>query len=211
MALIKFVRNHSDLSTDRGFQFEFFCDRCGSGYQTRFQASATGLAADALDTVGDLFGGILGRAAQVGDRIHSAAWEKAHDDAFEAAVQEARPNFLQCRRCGQWVCKEICWNPQRGLCKECTPDLQAEYAVAQAEAAIQEAREEAREVDYVSKDTFKKTIVATCPQCGADLPGQTKFCPECGAPLKVEKFCTECGSEIPAGAKFCPECGASQT
>lgn len=154
MALIKFVRNHKDLSTDRGFQFEFFCDRCGSGYQTRFQSSATGLAAEALDTVGDILGGVFGRAAEVGDRIHSAAWEKAHDDAFEAAVQEARPHFLQCRRCGQWVCKEVCWNPQRGLCKECAPDLQAEYATAQVEAAIEEARREAREVDYVSEETF---------------------------------------------------------
>lgn len=211
MTLIKFVRNYKDLSTDRGFQFEFFCDRCGSGYQTRFEASATGLAAEALDTVGDILGGVFGRAAQVGDRIHSAAWEKVHDDAFEAAVQEARPHFLQCRRCGQWVCKEVCWNSQRGLCKECAPDLQAEYAAAQVDAAIQEARREARDVDYVSEETLKQTIVATCPQCGADLLGQAKFCPECGAPLKVEKFCTECGSEIPAGAKFCPECGASQT
>jgi membrane protease subunit (stomatin/prohibitin family) len=211
MALIKFVRNYNDLSTERGFQFEFFCDRCGSGYQTRFRPSATGLAAEALDTVGDVLGGVFGQAARVGDRIHSAAWEKVHDDAFEAAVQEARPHFIQCRRCGQWVCKEVCWNSQRGLCKECAPDLQAEYAAAQVEAAIQEAREEAREVDLVNEETFKKAVVATCPQCGADLPGQVKFCPECGAPLKSEKFCTECGSEIPAGAKFCPECGAAQT
>jgi len=27
MSLIKFVRNYNDLSTDNGFQFEFFCDR----------------------------------------------------------------------------------------------------------------------------------------------------------------------------------------
>jgi len=29
MSLIKFVRNHNDLGTDDGFQFEFFCDRYG--------------------------------------------------------------------------------------------------------------------------------------------------------------------------------------
>jgi len=38
MALIKFTRNHNDLSTDQGFQFESFCDRCGSGYQSTCQA-----------------------------------------------------------------------------------------------------------------------------------------------------------------------------
>ena len=37
MALIQFTKNHSDHSTDRGFQFEFFCDKCGNGYMTRFQ------------------------------------------------------------------------------------------------------------------------------------------------------------------------------
>jgi len=29
MSLIGFIRNYNDLSTDNGFQFEFFCDRCG--------------------------------------------------------------------------------------------------------------------------------------------------------------------------------------
>ena len=40
MALIKFTRNHNDLSADRGFQFEFYCDRCGGGYQSTFRGSA---------------------------------------------------------------------------------------------------------------------------------------------------------------------------
>ena len=29
MALIKFTRNYNDKSTDTGFQFEFYSDRCG--------------------------------------------------------------------------------------------------------------------------------------------------------------------------------------
>ncbi len=28
MALIQFTRNYNDLSTDAGFQFEFYCDHC---------------------------------------------------------------------------------------------------------------------------------------------------------------------------------------
>ena len=107
MALIKFVRNHDDLSTDRGFQFEFYCDRCGTGYRTHFQASATGLVTEALDVASGLFGGALGGAADVSERVHSAAWEKAHDKAFATAVEEIKPNFIQCRRCTQWVCREV--------------------------------------------------------------------------------------------------------
>ncbi len=208
MALIQFVRNHNDLSTDRGFQFEFFCDRCGSGYQTRFQASASGLLTDALDVASGLLGGLFSQAANASQKVHSAAWEQAHDKAFEAAVAEAKPNFKQCKRCSKWVDTQ-CWNAERGLCLDCAPDLEAEYSVAQTQAAIEDAREKARQVEYVSADKFKQTVAGTCPHCGARLTGG-KFCPECGQAVAQKKFCTECGKEVPAGVKFCPECGAKQ-
>ena len=31
-----FTRNYNDLSTESGFQFEFFCDCCGNGYKSTF-------------------------------------------------------------------------------------------------------------------------------------------------------------------------------
>ena len=42
MSLIQFTRNHTDHSTDNGYQFEFFCDRCGNGFMSEFQPSAHG-------------------------------------------------------------------------------------------------------------------------------------------------------------------------
>jgi membrane protease subunit (stomatin/prohibitin family) len=211
MALIKFVRNHRDDSTDRGFQFEFFCDRCGTGYRTPFKASATGLASEALDVASGLLGGVFGTVASVGDRVHSAAWEKAHDHAFAEAVEQAKPNFRQCPRCSQWVCLESCWNETRGLCKECAPDLAAEMSAMQAEAAVEGAREVAHAAasEQVTAQAFDEVIKAVCPTCGAAASGG-KFCAQCGAPLTAEKFCTECGKKISVGAKFCPECGKPQ-
>jgi hypothetical protein len=208
MALIKFVANYNDLSTDNGFQFEFCCDRCGSGYQTSFQASATSLVSGALSTAANIFGGILGGAAEVGDRVRSATWEKAHDEAFARAVEQAKPFFKQCRRCGHWV-DDVCWNAERGLCLDCAPDFEIESSAAQAAAAVEAAEQTAREVKYVNKAKFEQTVVATCPQCGATASGG-KFCAECGAPLAKEKHCTECGTKVKASAKFCPECGAKQ-
>ncbi|MCX6638013.1 MAG: zinc ribbon domain-containing protein, partial [Acidobacteria bacterium] len=41
MSIIRFTQNHEDLSTDRGYQFKFFCDRCGNGYLSSFQTSVT--------------------------------------------------------------------------------------------------------------------------------------------------------------------------
>ncbi|MBC7250954.1 MAG: zinc ribbon domain-containing protein [Anaerolineae bacterium] len=214
MSLIKFVSNYNDESTERGFQFEFFCDRCGTGYRTPFQPSATGLVSEALDVTSGLLGGVFGKVADVSDRVHSAAWERAHDKAFVKAVQQAKPHFVQCPRCSQWVCRESCWNPDWGLCKSCAPDVEAEYAAAQVQATIEQGRQVIQETEYITaKDKArlkKQTVMASCPRCGAALTTAAKFCPECGAPLTAEKFCTECGSKIPASAKFCPECGAKQ-
>ncbi|MFQ6101058.1 MAG: zinc ribbon domain-containing protein [Anaerolineae bacterium] len=211
MGLIKFVRNYNDESTERGFQFEFLCDRCGTGYRTPFVASATGVASEALDVASGLLGGVFGTVADVGDRIHSAAWEKAHDKAFTRAVEQARPNFRQCPRCSNWVCLEQCWNEMRGLCKDCAPDLAVEMSAMQAEAALEAAQEVAHAAasEQVTAGAFDEVIKAVCPKCGAPVSGG-KFCAQCGAPLAAEKFCPECGNKIPAEAKFCPECGAPQ-
>lgn len=211
MALIRFVRNHNDESTDRGFQFEFFCDRCGAGYRTAFKPSHTGPAAGALDLAGGLLGGIFGQAADIGRHVHSAAWERAHDAAFEEAVEEATPHFQQCPRCQAWVCAAYCWNEDRGLCKNCAPDLAVEMSAMQATAAILDAAEVAHAAlaDKVAAADFDGVIQAKCPKCGTPVRGG-KFCANCGTPLAAEKFCTECGAKIAAGAKFCPECGGKQ-
>jgi hypothetical protein len=208
MALIQFTRNYRDLSTDAGFQFEFYCDRCGNGYQTEFQASVLGTATNVLDAANNLFGGVLGKAANVARGVRSAGWEKAHDKAFAEAVEEAKPHFHKCKRCGKWV-DDDCWNAQRNFCKECAPDLQDEMSTIQVQAAIRDAQEKADQVDYVTADKFKQDIITTCPHCGAKSGGG-KFCQECGKALAVEKFCTNCGAKIEAGAKFCAECGTKQ-
>jgi hypothetical protein len=208
MPLIQFTRNYHDLSTDAGFQFEFTCDRCGNGYQTEFHASATGTLTNTLDAASSLFGGFLSGAANAARNVHSAAWEKAHDAAFARAVEEAKPNFHKCKRCGKWV-DEDCWNTGRAMCKDCAPELEEEYSQAQVQAAIQDAREKAAEVDYVSTEKFKQAIVTTCPHCGAKVSGG-KFCPECGKPLSTEKHCTNCGAKIKIDAKYCAECGTKQ-
>ncbi len=87
--------------------------------------------------------------------------------------------YYHCKRCGHWV-DEDCWNGDRGLCKHCAPNLEEEYSAVQVQAAVDDARLKARQVDYVSAEKFKETVVGTCPSCGAKVTG-VKFCPECGA------------------------------
>jgi len=210
MDQIEFTRNYSDHSTDRGFQFEFQCDRCGNGYRSAFQTWTMGTVSGALDAASSLFGGFLGQAADVSDRVKSATWQKAKDDAFLQAAQQIKPNFVQCPRCSTWVCKKNCWNQARGLCKNCAPDLAVEISAAQSARALEKIQsdvsvdaEDAGVIGSVGTDKVK----ASCPNCHAPLAANAKFCPECGYKLQDKKFCAECGAALTPGAKFCPECG----
>lgn len=207
---IEFVRNYSDHSTDKGYQFEFHCDRCGTGYRTRFKSSVAGAVTGVLDAASSVFGGLFGTAADLGNRARSATWQKARDEAFEEAVQELKPQFIQCPRCSGWVCRKSCWNTKKGLCKHCAPDLGVEMAAAQASRSVEEVWAHAamaEEDKKLGKEHWREGIRASCPQCEAPLATNAKFCPDCGAKLKQAAHCAQCGAKLTPNAKFCPECG----
>ena len=206
MANIPFTDNYTDLSNNRGFQFKFFCQKCGNGYISTFQANKLGSAAAAANAAASLLGGIFGRAAQSAQALESMVAGPQHDAALNAAVQEISPKFKQCTRCGQWVCEPVCWNHKAGLCESCAPDLDEEVAAAQAQAAKDQAVEKAKEVDYLAQRNLAQVASAVCPRCGAKTQGG-KFCPECGAPISAKRKCTHCGAEANGSPKFCPECG----
>src|SRR5712691_3186458 len=114
--MVFFTDNYQDHSTREGYQFEFYCQRCGNGYASSFQKSLTGFGGQMLRMGGDLLGGTIGGKAS----------ELGRDKALAKAVDEMKPYFKQCHRCGQWVCGQICWNDQRGLCTTCAPKLDQE-------------------------------------------------------------------------------------
>jgi len=210
MALIQFTKNHHDHSTDKGFQFEFFCDRCGSGFMSGFKPSVTGYATSALRAAGDLFGGVFGRAGSSAYEIERAVQGSGHDKAFQEAVEEAKPNFRQCPKCARWACLTMCWNQKRGLCYECAPNIETEIAAAQAQATVEQMQEKVRAQDLTKDLDLTSEAAALCPSCGARTQG-AKFCPECGKPLRPKNECPRCGTKFEAGAKFCPECGQKIT
>jgi membrane protease subunit (stomatin/prohibitin family) len=206
MASIEFVQNYDDLSTDQGFQFKFYCDRCRNGFMSTFVSNKIGMAGGFLRAAGGLLGGVLGSAGNSAYEIQRAVGGPAHDKALREAVQEIKPLFNQCRRCGKWICKEVCWNGEKGLCKECAPVLAEEVASAQASAMREQVNVKARETDQAQGADLSVQTAAQCPKCGAETAG-AKFCPECGAPLAAKDKCPQCSARIPAGSKFCPECG----
>src|SRR5262245_19349703 len=133
MANILFTSNYTDLSSDRGFQFQFFCRKCGNGYMSTFQGNRMSAVANAASLASSLLGGIFGRVAQSASAIQSSVAGPQHDAALDAAVREISPLFKQCTRCGSWVCEPVCWNKKAGLCENCAPDLDEEIAAAQAQ------------------------------------------------------------------------------
>src|SRR3954468_23307070 len=104
MSAIQFTQNHEDLSTDKGYQFKFNCDRCQNGFMSSFESSTLGMASSLLSAAGSLFGGVLGRAASSAYEVQRAVGGAGHDDAFRKAVTELKEKFKQCHRCGKWVC-----------------------------------------------------------------------------------------------------------
>jgi hypothetical protein len=206
MGLIQFTRNHSDHSTDKGYQFEFFCDRCGNGFMSEFKPSMAGFATSALRAASDLFGGVFGRASSSSYEIERAIQGPGHDQAFRDAVEETKPNFRQCPKCAHWVCLAVCWNEKRGLCYTCAPNIETELAAAQVQATVDQIRTKVQAQDLTKDIDLTTEASALCPSCGARTQGG-KFCPECGKPVRAKKTCQRCGTEMEAATKFCPECG----
>jgi hypothetical protein len=209
MVAIPFTGNYEDLSTDRGYQFKFYCEKCHNGYMSSFQSSTIGMLGSAARVASSLFGGFLSSVADSSYEVQRAVGGPAHDSALKDAVKEISPIFKQCTRCGNWVCEPICWNKKAGLCESCAPDLDEELAAAQAEAAREQVHEKARNVDWLKQSGRKVGEVsgAVCPQCGVKTQGG-KFCHECGATLQTKKVCNDCGHKAEGSPKFCPECGA---
>lgn len=203
---IPFTGNYQDLSSNRGFQFKFFCEKCQNGYMSTFKANKLGAVAGAANAAASLLGGIFGRAAAGAQQLESLAAGPAHDAALRDAVKEIAPLFKQCTRCGQWVCEPVCWNAKAGLCETCAPDTDEEIAAAQAQAAKQQAGEKAAAVDWMAEKKLDQVQAVTCPACGKKT-ARGKFCGECGATLAAKKHCDACGHDAEGSPKFCPECG----
>ncbi len=206
MARIEFTDNYQDLSTDLGYQFKFYCETCGNGYMSSWKASKSGVGGSLLRGAGGLLGGILGQAANSSYEIQRVVGGPAHDKALQEAVEEIRPLFTQCKRCGNWVCQEVCWNTERGLCKSCAPIAQRELSSLQANITVEQMGTKLREQDLTQGMNLTATAAVLCPQCGAEAKGG-KFCQQCGASLVPKTECPRCGAAFEAGAKFCQECG----
>ena len=197
-----FTNNYTDLSDENGYQFEFRCDICGSGYRSEFIRSNLGTVGNLLSGASSIVGGFFNSAANAADRVKDITDRGARDDALEKAANEIMPLFTRCPRCNNWV-DETCWNEARGLCVSCAPKLAAEMEAERANVEIQQMRQALQQETVFSGDTSARSTV--CATCGKPV-GSEKFCSNCGTPTGQNK-CSQCGAELPVGARFCGNCG----
>ena len=218
--LHSFTRNYNDLSTEAGYQFEFYCDCCQNGFKSTFKESSTYGKRKKSESVGrfaSAFGSLLGgRASDLGFSLERGAdilnnrlndqspeWRKEQENAFDEAQEEVRPQFRKCPACSKWVCSD-CWNEDEGLCTDCAP-REASYVAQARNQAMRRNIDEAAESATVWQGKIE-TRTTVCPQCGKPS-GSGKFCNNCGAPLGTQR-CPNCGAEVALGLKFCGECGS---
>jgi membrane protease subunit (stomatin/prohibitin family) len=189
--------NFEDLSTEKGFQFRFFCDTCSEGFTSRFVALRRAAPVEVGGRGGRKAGG-----GSVEDAVFvpAEADEGAYAAALKKAAAEMERHLRFCKDCGQWVCVKSCWNAEQKLCKDCAQE-ESEDGPPQWEETEEQTpaqREEKRE---------RGPRLVECLNCGRMVEDRS-FCSECGESLRGANVCPECDADVAAGAKFCPVCGA---
>jgi hypothetical protein len=234
MSMIAFVANYEDLSTDKGYQFKFYCDKCHNGFLSGYEANTLGTAAGLLEAAGSFFGSYLHQAGETAFAVQRAIGGPSHDAAVQRAVTEGKTHFHQCPRCAQWVCPEVCWNSKVGLCHSCAPNIQGTIAVAQSNATADQINAKVRQQDMISgldlrtpavvppvsgSGGFIETPRSYSPEAPRTLPGPTAYTPvPTPAPVvrvpalltpavSAASTCNVCSNPLLANAKFCGECG----
>jgi hypothetical protein len=209
MPVIEFTDNFEDLSTDQGFQFKFHCERCGDGFMSRSRPHAR-RGGEPSCGAGNLLGGVFGQVASGVYEVQRVVGGLQHDAVLRAAVEEVKPLFHKCWRCGDWLCEQTCWNRTAGMCKRCAPMVEEEESSIRAEHVRTQVANDFFLEENQRMSAKGRQVAAKCFECGAFIFGR-KFCPGCGAKLAAAAaFCGDCGAKLSFGAKFCGECGAKQ-
>ncbi len=105
----RFVKRYQDLSSERGYQFKFFCDHCGQACVTLFEPCQVEMGDGAW---------FSSRKRRRSAFNYPAFGSSEHHRALQKARNQGKDRFHLCGRCSTWVCAD-CWNSSVKLCKGC--------------------------------------------------------------------------------------------
>jgi hypothetical protein len=147
MTTIPFTGNYQDLSTDRGYQFKFYCEKCNNGYMSSFKASAMGM---------------IGSAARVADssyEVQRAVGGTAHDSALKDA-EAAREQIQQKAREVDWTKSRDVGKVSGAVCGQCGAKTQG-GKFCQECGAVLAATRKCGQCGHEAEGSPK-----FCPECG---------------------------------------------
>ena len=182
------LTNYRDVSTSvsdvsAGFQFEFFCEKCGESSRSAFRPYRKGQITGWLSRFAFMFYD-LNKASRATGAFAEAGASGAKGEALAEAMAAAAPLYEKCPGCRKWVGRE-CWNSGTSSCRDCAARASLDAAPAAGAAAGG----------------------ATCPNCQTPSSGG-RFCHECGFDMaSTHKSCPACGITLPRQARFCTDRG----
>jgi hypothetical protein len=140
MPNIAFASNYTDLSSERGFQFKFFCGKCGNGYMSTFESNKVGAAASAVNLAASLFGGIFGGWPN-GALDPKYVAGPQHDSCLGCGGAGDQPALQAMHPLWSVGLRARVLEPESRICETCAPESRREIAAAQANAAKQQVTE----------------------------------------------------------------------
>jgi hypothetical protein len=211
------------------FAFRFVCQQCGWQIDTRPIRSTVSTVSNIADIGIGMLGGLLGRAAEAGQKIYGSQWHQEQADALQKSWNSISGHFHTCPKCQETVCAR-CFNSQLGLCLRDAPDLRADGAQFKHELNIESQRQqialgyEAPRFDVHAIPSAATPDMLNTPQPIAQVPAYVNTpppqqiphraqsalvpCPQCQTPGPAGKFCQDCGTKLPQAQPVCPGCGA---
>ena len=187
------LTNYRDISTSMsdvsaGFQFEFYCEKCGEASRSAFRPYRKGQITGWLSRFAFMFYD-LNKASRATGAFAEAGGGSAKAEALEEARAAAAALYERCEGCRKWVGRE-CWNSNSNTCRDCA-------AKASSDAAS----------GYGGSGYSAAGSGPTCPNCQTASQGG-RFCHECGFDMaSTHKSCTACGVTLSRQARFCTDCG----
>lgn len=172
----------SDVSA--GFQFEFFCEKCGESSRSAFRPYRKGQITGWLSRFAFMFYD-LNKASRATGAFAEAGGGSAKAEALAEAMAAAAPMYERCEGCRKWTGRE-CWTGSS--CRDCAAKGGSPGANTSGYGASSGGG-------------------ATCPNCQSPSEGG-RFCHECGFDMaSTHKSCPACGVTLPRQARFCTDCG----
>ncbi|KQW50003.1 MULTISPECIES: zinc ribbon domain-containing protein [unclassified Roseateles] len=182
------LTNYRDISTSMsdvsaGFQFEFFCEKCGESSRSAFKPYRKGQITGWLSRFAFMFHD-LSKASRATGAFAEAGGSGAKGDALAEAMAAAAPLYERCTGCRKWTGRE-CWNSSSGTCKDCAGKSSAGSAAYGASSSTATACPNCQTASEGGR---------FCHECGFDMASTHKSCPACGVTLSRQaRFCTDCG------------------